>query len=178
MKPKLERGLIQVYTGKGKGKTTAAMGLAARAVGQGLRVCFLQFLKDKPSGEVASTRKLGICLIRFPGTFCFGRRLSQEEKSKLKAEMQQAFFRTEEIVKSGRYDLVILDEINFVLYKRLIKVKDALQLIKNKPSSVELVLTGRYAPPDLIRAADLVTEMLEVKHPFQRGIKSRKGIEY
>ncbi len=179
MKPKLEkRGLVQVYTGNGKGKTTAALGLAVRAVGQGLRVCLLQFLKDLPSGEVISARRLGIRLIRFPGTFCCGRRLSREEKSQLKAEMQPAFSRTEKIVKSGRYDLVILDEINFVLYKRLIRVKDILQLMKNKPSHIELVLTGRYAPPSLIRTADLVTEMLEVKHPFQQGIKARKGIEY
>ncbi len=178
MKPRLDRGLVQVYTGEGKGKTTAALGLAARAVGQGLRVCFLQFLKDKSGGEALSARRLGIHLIRFPGTFCFGCRLSQEEKAELKVEIQQAFSRTEEIIESGRYDLVILDEINFVLYKRLIKVKDALRLIKNKPSPVELVLTGRYAPKSLIRAADLVTEMLEVKHPLQLGIKPRKGIEY
>lgn len=178
MKPKLDRGLVQVYTGNGKGKTTAAMGLAARAVGQGFRVCFLQFLKDEASGEATSARKLGIRLIKFPGTFCFGRSLSREEKSKLKEQMQEAFSRTEKIVRSGQYDLVILDEINFVLHKRLIKVKDILRLMKNKPSHVELVLTGRYAPQSLIRAADLATEMLEVKHPFQQEIKSRKGIEY
>ena len=154
------------------------MGLAARAAGQGLRVCLFQFLKGKPAGEVLSARRLGIRLVRFPGTFCFGRRLSQEEKSKLKAEMQQALSQTEKIVGSGRYDLVILDELNFVLHEHLIKVKDILHLMKNKPSPVELVLTGRYAPQGLIRAADLVTEMIEVKHPFQRGIKSRKGIEY
>jgi len=92
--------------------------------------------------------------------------------------MQQAFSRTEKIVESGQYDLVILDELNFVLYKRLIRVKDILRLMKNKPSSLELVLTGRYAPKSLIRAADLVTEMVEVKHPFQQGIKAREGIEY
>lgn len=178
MKPRLERGLVQIYTGNGKGKTTAALGLATRAAGQGFHVCFLQFLKDLPSGEVISVRKLDMRLIRFPGTFCCGRRLSREDKSKLKDEMQEALSQTEKIVKSGRYNLVILDEINFVLYKRLIKVKDILHLIKNKPSHIELVLTGRYAPPSLIQAADLVTEMLEVKHPFQQGIKARKGIEY
>ena len=178
MKPKLKQGLGQVYTGEGKGKTTAAMGLAARAVGQGLRVCILQFLKDKPSGEVSSARKLGVRLVRFPGAFCLGRRLSREEKSRLKAKMQQAFSLTEEIVESGQYDLVILDELNFVLYKRLIKVQDILRLIKSKPSYVELVLTGRYAPESVIRVAGLVTEMVEIKHPFRRGVKERKGIEY
>jgi len=178
VKPRLEKGLVQVYTGNGKGKTTAAMGLAARAVGRGSRVCILQFLKSRPSGEVTSARKLGIRLIRFPGTLCFDRRLNREEMSVLKGQMQQAFSRTEKIVRKGQYDLVVLDEINFVLSQRLLKVKDLLLLIKNKPSSVELVLTGRYAPKSIIRAADLVTEMLEIKHPFQRGVKSRKGIEY
>lgn len=178
MKLKLARGLVQVYTGNGKGKTTAAMGLAARAAGQGFRVCFLQLLKDELSGEVPSARKLGVRLIRFPGTLCFDRCLGPEEKLRLKVRMQQAFSRIEKIVKSGQYDLVILDEVNFVLYKRLLKVKDILRLIKNKPSSAELVLTGRHAPRSLIRVANLVTEMMEVKHPFQRGVKARKGIEY
>jgi len=178
VKPKLVKGLVQVYTGKGKGKTTAAMGLAVRAAGQGFRVCVIQFLKGTPSGELTSVRKLGIRLIRFPGTSCFGRPLHREEVSRLKEQMRQAFSRTEKIVMSRQYDLVILDEINFVLSKRLLKVKDLLHLMKNKPSPVELILTGRYAPQSLVRAADLVTEMLEVKHPFQQGVRARKGIEY
>lgn len=143
-----------------------------------MRVCIIQFLKDKPSGEVAQARKLGIKLIRFPGPSCPGCRLSREQKSRLKRRLQRAFSRAKETVMGGRYDLVVLDELNFVLSQGLLRTKDVLALLREKPAHVEVVLTGRYAPKSVVRRANLVTEMVEVKHPFQKGIKARKGIEY
>ncbi len=177
-KPKLKKGLVQVYTGSGKGKTTAAFGLAMRARGQGLRVSIIQFLKGGPSGEIKEVGKLGIELIRFPGPFCPGCRLSREEKSRLRRRLQRAFTRAKEIVMGGRYDLVVLDELNFVLSEGLLRTQDVLDLLREKPAHVEVILTGRYAPKSIVRRADLVTEMVEVKHPFQQGVKARKGIEY
>lgn len=177
-KPKLKKGLVQVYTGSGKGKTTAAFGLAMRARGQGLRVCLIQFLKNEPCGEMASLRKLGIRMIRFPCPFHLFDCLSKEDRRKLRDQVQQTFSQGRRIVREGQYDLVILDEINFVLHQRLIKTEEILRLMKAKPSQMELVLTGRHAPRRIIQKANLVTEMVEVKHPFRKGIKARKGIEY
>ncbi len=174
----LKKGLVQVYTGSGKGKTTAAFGLAMRARGQGLRVSIIQFLKGGQSGEVEEAGKLGVKLIKFPSPFCPDWRLNREEKLKLKAKLQRDFTRAKDMVMGGRYDLVILDELNFVLSRRLLMTKDVLALLREKPAHVEVVLTGRYAPKSIIRRGDLVTEMVEVKHPFQKGIKARKGIEY
>lgn len=178
MKGEPRKGLIQVYTGSGKGKTTAAFGLAMRARGQGLRVSIIQFLKGGPSGEIEEAGKLGIKLIRFPGSVSPGCCLNREEKLKLKARLQRDFSRAKEIVMGGRYDLVVLDELNFVLSQGLLMTKDVLALLREKPNHVEVVLTGRYAPKSIVRRADLVTEMVEVKHPFRQGLKARKGIEY
>jgi len=179
---KLEKGLIQVYTGNGKGKTTAALGQGLRAVGQGLKVCLIQFLKpvEVYSGEVGAVSRLGpdFHLLKFDLVHPSFARDKLEAEKKLRGELPKILQRVEEIVKSGQYDMVILDEINNLLSQGFVSLDWALQLIRNRPPQVELILTGRGAPEELIAAADLVTEMVEIKHPYQKGIKMRKGIEY
>ena len=175
--PKLEKGLVQVYTGNGKGKSSAAFGLALRAIGRGLKVYIIQFIKGGfDYGELYIVDKLPNLTLK-----AFGRGKFVTEKPPGKADVElaeEAFALAEEVVKSGEYDIVILDEINVALNLKLIKIEKVLGLIKNKPKHVELVLTGRYAPNEIIEAADLVTEMKEVKHPFNKGYQARKGIEY
>ena len=175
--PKLEKGLVQVYTGNGKGKTTAAFGLALRAMGRGLKVYIIQFIKGGfDYGELYIVDKLPNLTLK-----AFGRGEFVTEKPAEKVDVEfaeEAMALAEEVVKSGEYDIVILDEINVALSLKLIKTEKVLELIKNKPKHVELILTGRYAPNEIIEAADLVTEMKEVKHPFNKGYQARKGIEY
>ncbi len=175
--PRLEKGLVQVYTGDGKGKTSAAFGAALRAIGRGLKVYIIQFIKGGfDYGELYIIEKLTNLKLAAFGRGRFVTEVSpHEEDVKLARE---AFELAQEVVESGKYDLVILDEINVALNLKLVKVDEALQLIKNKPKHVELILTGRYAPPKIIETADLVTEMKEIKHPFSQGLKPRKGIEY
>ncbi len=169
-----QRGGVQVYTGNGKGKTTAAWGQAIRASGQGLRVGIIQFFKGKDSGEVKMARKLNLKV----HSFCPVHPFFGGKKEKLKKECQEGLAFAKEMIQSKKYDLIILDEINIAMRDRLIEVNEVLDLIKKKPKEVELILTGRGAKKKIIEAADLVTEMKEVKHPYQKGIKGRKGIEY
>jgi cob(I)alamin adenosyltransferase len=175
--PKLEKGLVQVYTGNGKGKTSAAFGLALRAVGRGLKVYIIQFIKGGfDYGELYVVDKLPNLTLR-----SFGRGKFVTEKPAGKEDIrlaEEAFALGEKIVKSGEYDIVILDEINVAMKLELIETEKVLELIRAKPKQVELVLTGRYAPSEIIEAADLVTEMKEIKHPFNNGYQARKGIEY
>ncbi len=175
--PKLEKGLVQVYTGNGKGKSSAAFGLALRAIGRGLKVYIIQFIKGGfDYGELYIVDKLPNLTLK---AFGRGKFVTQKPAEKVDVEFaEEAFALAEEVVKSGEYDIVILDEINVALNLKLIQIEKVLVLIKNKPKHVELVLTGRYAPNEIIEAADLVTEMKEVKHPFNRGFQARKGIEY
>jgi cob(I)alamin adenosyltransferase len=174
---KLERGLVQVYTGNGKGKTTAAFGLALRAIGRGLKVYVIQFIKGGfDYGELYVVDKLPNLKLK-----AFGRGKFITEKPAGKEDIklaEEALTLADEVVKSGEYDIVILDEINVALNLELIKTEEVLELVKNKPKHVELILTGRYAPSEIIEAADLVTEMREIKHPFNKGYQARKGIEY
>jgi len=170
------KGYIHVYTGNGKGKTTAAFGQALRAEGAGLKVFIGQFVKGKTYNEnVAITRYLKNITVKQYGLGCFI--VDTPTPDDIKAA-QQGFEEMQKIIQNGKYDLVILDEVNIALYYKLIDIEDLLELIKNKPEHVELVLTGRYAPQELIEAADLVTEMKEVKHYYQQGIEARNGIEY
>ena len=175
--PKLERGLAQVYTGNGKGKTSAAFGLALRAVGRGMRVFMIQFIKGGfDYGELYVVDKLPNLTLK-----AFGRGKFVTEKPARKEDGElasEALALAEETVKGGRYDVVILDEVNVALSLKLISLEKVLQLIKEKPKHVELVLTGRDAPEEIVEAADLVTEMREVKHPYKKGFPARKGIEY
>ena len=175
--PKLEKGLVQVYTGNGKGKSSAAFGLALRAIGRGLKVYIIQFIKGGfDYGELYIVDKLPNLTLK---AFGRGKFVTQKPPGKADVELaEEAFALAEEVVKSGEYDIVILDEINVALNLKLIQIEKVLKLIKNKPKHVELVLTGRYAPNEIIEAADLVTEMKEVKHPFNKGFQARKGIEY
>jgi len=173
---KLEKGLVQVYTGNGKGKTTAAFGLALRAVGRGLKVYVIQFIKGGfDYGELYVVDKLqGLTLKAFgKGKFIIGK---PEEVDVVKA--REALKLTKEVVSGGKYDLVVLDEVNVALHLGLIGLDDVLRLVREKPVHVELVLTGRNAPDEILQVADLVTEMREVKHPYSKGVPARKGIEY
>jgi len=175
--PKLENGLVQVYTGNGKGKTSAAFGLALRAIGRGLKVYIIQFIKGGfDYGELYIIDKLPNLTLK-----AFGRGKFVTEKPPEKEDIElahEALTLAEEIVKSGEYDIVVLDEINVALNLKLIKIDNVLKMIKNKPKHVELILTGRCASDKIIEAADLVTEMKEVKHPYKKGFQARKGIEY
>lgn len=170
-----QNGLVQVYTGDGKGKTTAALGLAVRMTGRGGRVIIIQFLKGgRPTGEqkfIEKYRPFEIVKLNK------GNALKQSLEE-LRPTTGRTFALAMEMVTAGKYDLVILDEILVAVAKGLVSTSQLLDLIAHKRPEVELVLTGRSAPPEIIERADLVTEMKEVKHPSGKGIKARPGIEY
>jgi cob(I)alamin adenosyltransferase len=173
---KLEKGLVQVYTGNGKGKTSASFGLALRAVGRGLKVYVIQFIKGGfDYGELYVVDKLpGLTLEAFGR----GKFVSEKKPDKVDIDLaRQALVKAQEIMK-GDVDVLILDEINVAVNLKLIDIEEVLELIKKKPEHMELVLTGRKAPVEIVQAADLVTEMIEIKHPYNSGFKARKGIEY
>jgi cob(I)alamin adenosyltransferase len=174
---RLEKGLTQVYTGEGKGKTSAAFGLGLRAIGRGLKVYVVQFIKGGfDYGELHIVDDLPNLKLKAFGRGKFVTEMPpKDEDVKLAKE---AFKLAKKVVNSDEYDLVILDEINVALNLKLVDVKEVIDLIKNKPKHVELILTGRYAPSEVIELADLVTEMKEIKHPYTQGIPPRKGIEY
>ena len=174
---KLNPGLVQVYTGDGKGKTTAAIGLALRAAGRGLRVFIIQFIKGGfDYGELYILEKLPNIEVR---AFGRGRFITQDGPGPEDIEeARKAMELAREVVRSGEYDVVILDEINVAIYFGLVGLEEVLELIRGKPEHVELVLTGRKAPRELVEEADLVTEMKEVKHPYRRGMPPRPGIEF
>lgn len=169
------KGLIQVYTGRGKGKTTAALGLALRALGQGMQVRMIQFVKNvQGSGEVKMAGQLpGFSLEQFgSGRFVKGRP-GPDDREKAAAGWEAA---RESL--QGEYDLVILDEISHVLNKGLLSVEEVLEALSKRSPQVEVVLTGRDMPPEIIDKADLVTEMVPVKHPYDQGLPARRGIEF
>ncbi|HID73934.1 MAG TPA: cob(I)yrinic acid a,c-diamide adenosyltransferase [Thermoplasmata archaeon] len=167
--------MVHVYTGNGKGKTTAAVGLAVRARGRGLRVLIVQFMKGGvPYGEVGPLRNLGIEVHQF------GRPDFVDPHDPNPADIRmagEALSFAAERIRSGEYDLVVLDEVNVAAAWGLVPLESVLSLVKERPEHMELVLTGRYAPPELIEAADLVTEMREVKHYFRKGVTARDAIE-
>lgn len=167
--------MIQVYTGCGKGKTTASFGLALRAAGAGLKVYIGQFVKGRHYSELNSLRKIKNIKVEQLGTSCFIRKKPNKKDIDL---AKRGFNKIKKIISKRTYDMVILDEINIALNLKVLKLKDVIELIKKTPKKVELVLTGRYAPQAIIKVADLVSEIKEVKHYFNKGIKARKGIEY
>lgn len=172
----MERGCVQVYTGNGKGKTTAALGLALRAVGRGFKVCILQFIKGGgPYGEHLIADKLApqLTIIQTgkPGW------VNTQDIAEDRRLAQEAFEQAKELLVSGGYDLLVLDEINGAVGFGLIDVEQVLELIRLRPEGVELVLTGRNADERVIEAADLVTEMREIKHYYKAGVPARTGIE-
>ncbi len=170
-------GCVQVYTGNGKGKTTAALGLAFRAAGRGYRTYFAQFLKAQPTGEIEAAKKLAplITIEQFgrEGFITVKEGLDDEDISRAEAGLARA----REVLLSGDYRVVVLDEINTAVHFKILPEEDVLALIDRRPAEVELVLTGRYAPASFIDRADLVTEMTEVKHYFAKGVKAREGVE-
>lgn len=169
-------GYVQIYTGDGKGKTTAAFGLALRATGQGLRVTIVQFMKaDATWGEVRAASRLGVPVEQVGLDHWVREGMVTADDLGAAAA---GFARAREIVQSGEYDVVILDELLTSVFFELVSVSDVVLLLRNKPKHVELVLTGRRAPAELVEAADLVTEMRPIKHYFDRGVGARKGIEY
>ena len=171
----LEKGLVQIYTGDGKGKTTAALGLALRASGAGLRVAFVQFVKgDADCGEHRFVATHAPFEIFQPNT---GNCLRQSD-AELKPITLETYALAEDLLTSGDYDVVILDEILIALGRGLLSTDAVLDIIRQRPARVELVLTGRGAPPEISAAADLVTEMRAVKLPYDRGITARRGIEF
>jgi cob(I)alamin adenosyltransferase len=175
--PCLSPGLVQVFTGDGKGKTSAALGTVLRALGCGLKVYIVFFMKgDYPYSEGNILAKLpNVTIARFGSRqFVNPEKVKQSEIE----QAQEALAAAREAMLSGKYDVVVLDEVNVASGWELVSPDDVLKLIKDKPENVELILTGRYADDRLIEQADLVTEMRKVKHPFDKGIMARKGIEY
>ncbi len=190
-----DKGYIQIYTGNGKGKTTSAIGLAIRALGAGMRVMMIQFMKDPVYSEHNILSKLdGMTLKTFGKPFFIVYDDENLEKAKKWERKIVAFKKgnppkdyvelihkglqvAKEAVSNGEYDLVILDEINVVLHYELASIEEVEDILKSKKENVEVVLTGRYANKKLIDLADLVTEMKEIKHYYQKGVMSRKGIE-
>lgn len=175
-----KKGLVIVYTGDGKGKTTAALGLCVRAVGYDEKVCIVQFIKGSwKYGELDGIKKLAPNVELFQKGLGFVGIIDDKlDKSEhIKAAGQALIFAREKVV-SGGYDIVILDEINVAVHLGLIEVGDVLKLIDDKPPLLDLVITGRNAREEIIERADLVTEMREIKHPFRKGIMAQKGIDF
>ncbi len=170
------KGYIHVYTGDGKGKTTAALGLALRAVGAGKKVFFAQFIKGKTYSEIEAVRKfVPDITIKQYGLGCF---IVEKPTDADVRAARKGLADVTQIMASGLYDLVVLDEATIALYYRLFSVNEFLEILNNKNPKTEVVVTGRYAPSELIEIADLVTEMKEVKHYYTKGVEARKGIEY
>lgn len=170
-----KRGYVHVYTGNGKGKTTAALGLALRASGAGLKVYIQQFAKNKVYSEIKALRRLKNVKVSQcgDGPFIIGKpSISDIECAR------RGFEEAKKNILSRKYDLVILDEINIAMKLKLVNVGDVMRIIKRKPKSVELVLTGRGSPSAIIETADLVTDMREIAHPYRKKIIGRRGIEY
>ncbi len=172
---RLSRGYVQVYTGDGKGKTTAALGLALRAAGHGMRAYVGQFMKGQHYGELDALRALPAITVEQYGDVACIRR---EEVTPAHVEQaRRGLERVRQAMLSGEYDIVVLDEVNVSIWFGLLTVDEVLAVLDQRPSGVELILTGRRAPQALIDRADLVTEMREVKHYYEQGVIARKGIE-
>ncbi|WP_125153183.1 cob(I)yrinic acid a,c-diamide adenosyltransferase [Clostridium rectalis] len=168
------KGYIQVYTGNGKGKTTSALGLTLRAICAGKKVFMGQFVKGMRYSELNAVKYLDNFTIEQYGKNCFIYDDPTEDDIKRAID---GLKRCEEVIMSDKYDIIILDEINIALYYRLFTSKEVIDIINSKPKRTEIILTGRYAPKEIIEAADLVTEMAEIKHYYTKGVKCRKGIE-
>ncbi|MBW2985988.1 cob(I)yrinic acid a,c-diamide adenosyltransferase [Candidatus Woesearchaeota archaeon] len=191
-------GLVQVYTGNGKGKTSASVGLSLRAIGQGFSTYIVQFMKSGDSGELFSVKKYipNFKIAQFGKDALIDKQMKMFEfdgKGKLqgtdgrfmflpdaaeKEPARRALEHASNIIKSGKYDLVVLDEINCALAKELIDIQTVIKLLNEKPENVEIILTGRNAPSEIIERADYVSEIKEIKHPWSQGIGARRGIEY
>ncbi|MBN2546987.1 MAG: cob(I)yrinic acid a,c-diamide adenosyltransferase [Spirochaetes bacterium] len=174
------KGLIQVYEGNGKGKTTAAIGTAIRAAGHGLKTIIFHFFKSEQTGEASALMKFKDLITSH---FCSSQRkfiydMNETEKQILKDETIASFNIAKALINNKKADIFIFDEISYPLNNNFISMDNLLKLLKNKPENIEIILTGRDMPEEIIQTADLVTEMKKIKHPFDVGIKSRKGFDY
>lgn len=174
------QGLIIVYTGKGKGKTTAALGMALRAIGHGYTICMIQFIKGSwHYGEMSSSKRLEPEFeLTAVGKGFVGILDDKTPKEVHQKIAKEAIEIAKQKILSEKYNIIILDEINYAVNLGLVDLNDVLNLIKSKPMNVTLVLTGNHVRQEVIDAADLVTEMREIKHPFQKGIRAKKGIDF
>ena len=174
---RLEKGYVQVYTGNCKGKTTAAMGLAFRAMGSGMKTYIGQFMKGQEYGELHSAEMVK----PFITIEQYGRKelihVTKPPRQEDVDMAQAGLSKARQAMSSGEYHIIVFDEILTAHFFQLVSVEDMLDVIKSKPENVEVVFTGRYAPKEVIEAADLVTEMVEVKHYYEKGVEARKGIE-
>ena len=168
------KGYVQVYTGNGKGKTTASLGLALRAAGAGLKVFIIQFMKQGTYSEIKALKKFDNIVVEQYGA---GQFVKGKPSDAEKANCRQGYERLRRIIESGNHDLVIAEEANVACSCGLLSEVDLLHLIAIKPEHIELVITGRYAPASVMDKADLVTEMTEIKHYYQQGVTARVGIE-
>ncbi len=168
----LKRGLVHLYTGSGKGKTTAALGLCLRALGWGLKCCFIQFIKGKETGELFSIGELPNFEFYQTGRPDYDFHPTEEDRERAKRGLLLAREKAKEV------DLLVLDEINVAVHLGLIPLEEVIDFVKKKPLSLELVLTGRHAKKELIELSDYATYFQLLKHPFYRGIPARKGIDY
>jgi cob(I)alamin adenosyltransferase len=174
---RLSQGFVQIYTGDGKGKTTAALGQALRAAGRGLKTFIVQFMKNCPYGEIHSLSFLSdwITIEQYGNDmFVLEKKLPADNDIRV---AQNALQQARKAMVSGNYDIVILDEICIALYYNLVNLEQIYHLLLDKPEHVEIILTGRYCPKELLEKADLVTEMKEIKHYYKKGVSARKGIE-
>ena len=170
------KGYIQVYTGNGKGKTTAAFGLALRASNAGLKIFIGQFVKGKSYNENEAVAKyVKNITVKQYGLRCFI--VEAPTENDIKAA-RKGLKDMRSIIQNGKYDMVIMDEVHIALYYKLFDIHELIEIMKSKPDHVELILTGRYAPKEIIDKADLVTEMHEIKHYYQKGVQARDGIDY
>ena len=175
----MEKGYVQIYTGEGKGKTTAALGLGLRAVGRGFKVIMFQFLKGAHSGELDSAPCFEdrFKIIRLAETKKFVGAMDEEELTELKLKLKEERSQVKKVLAEKSCDILILDEMMAVLHAGLLGVDEVLSLIKARPSTMELVLTGRAVPDEIVELADLVTEMRPIKHYMDQGVMARIGIE-
>ena len=172
----VKQGLIHVYTGNGKGKTTAALGLGLRAAGAGFKVHMIQFMKGRRYHELNAIDEVSNFTFSQHGRDEF---VSKEKPEQIDIDMaQEGFSYAKKLLKMKNHDLLILDEINVAVDFNLVSLQDVIVLLDEKPQHIELVCTGRYAHPDIIKRADVVTEMLEIRHPYHEGIEARVGIDF
>lgn len=175
----MQHGMIHIYCGDGKGKTSAAAGLAVRAAGTGMKVLFSRFLKNEISGELKILDRIPeIRVIHLEKSYGFYNTLTETQKKEVKEMYSELWYRIRKLLTEERYDLLVVDEFMAAYNYGLIPNEDAVCFLKSKPRNLEIVLTGRNPEPELVELADYVSEIRKVKHPFDRGIRARKGIEF
>ncbi len=170
------KGYIQIYTGNGKGKTTASIGLTIRAIGAGKKVFFAQFVKGMIYSEIKALEQFGESVtVKQYGLNCFIRETPKQVDIDA---ARKGLKEVTDVIKSGQYDVIVLDEANIAIFYNLFSAQELIDVLTQKQKSTEIIITGRYAPPELIEIADLVTEMKEIKHYYTSGVQARKGIEF